>query len=87
MPFYADPIIDAIQQHLQRSADANHRAAAACGPAIARAVDTIAASFKAGGKLLICGNGGSAADAQHMAAEFVNRLTGDFVRPRLRRWR
>lgn len=30
--------------------------------------------FKEGGKLLICGNGGSAADAQHMAAEFVNRF-------------
>lgn len=30
--------------------------------------------FKSGGKLLICGNGGSAADAQHIAAEFVNRF-------------
>lgn len=31
-------------------------------------------AFKDGGKLLICGNGGSAADAQHIAAEFVNRF-------------
>ena len=31
-------------------------------------------AIKKGGKLLICGNGGSAADAQHMAAEFVNRF-------------
>ena len=30
--------------------------------------------FRAGGKVLICGNGGSAADAQHFAAEFVNRF-------------
>lgn len=31
-------------------------------------------TFKTGGKLLICGNGGSAADAQHIAAEFINRF-------------
>lgn len=36
--------------------------------------EAIAECFKAGGKLLIIGNGGSAADAQHMAAEFVNRF-------------
>lgn len=35
---------------------------------------TIADAFKSGGKLMIAGNGGSAADAQHMAAEFVNRF-------------
>ena len=34
----------------------------------------ITASFKAGNKLLICGNGGSAADAQHIAAEFIGRF-------------
>ena len=36
-----------------------------------------------GGKILICGNGGSAADCQHMATEFVSRLTKDFERPGL----
>jgi len=41
---------------------------------IARAAETIADAFTSGGKLLIIGNGGSAADAQHMAAEFVNRF-------------
>jgi D-sedoheptulose 7-phosphate isomerase len=35
------------------------------------------ASLKSGGKLLLAGNGGSAADAQHIAAEFVSRLTFD----------
>ena len=39
--------------------------------------------FRSGGKLLICGNGGSAADAQHVAAELVSRLTKDFDRPGL----
>jgi D-sedoheptulose 7-phosphate isomerase len=38
------------------------------------AVDVIAAAFLRGNKLLIFGNGGSAADAQHIAAEFVNRF-------------
>ena len=38
-------------------------------------------SFRAGGKLLICGNGGSAADAQHLATEFVSTFTIDNPRP------
>jgi D-sedoheptulose 7-phosphate isomerase len=37
----------------------------------------LTACFEAGGKLLICGNGGSAADAQHFAAEFMNRMRLD----------
>lgn len=40
---------------------------------VVRAADEIAASFAAGGQLLVCGNGGSAADAQHFAAELVGR--------------
>ena len=41
---------------------------------VASAADRICASYKAGGKLLLCGNGGSAADCQHIAAEFVGRF-------------
>ncbi len=41
---------------------------------IADLADLIAARLKAGGKVMICGNGGSAADAQHFAAELVNRF-------------
>lgn len=41
---------------------------------IVRCAELVAESFKKGGKLLIAGNGGSAADAQHLAAEFVNRF-------------
>ncbi len=37
-------------------------------------VDALSACFANGGKALICGNGGSAADAQHFAAEFMNRM-------------
>jgi D-sedoheptulose 7-phosphate isomerase len=47
----------------------------------ARVIDAIVARltscFERGGKLLICGNGGSAADAQHLAAEFMNRMRID----------
>ena len=42
--------------------------------------DEITNSIIQGGKLMICGNGGSAADAQHLAAEFLIRLTSDVNR-------
>lgn len=45
---------------------------------VERAGETIARALEAGGKLLVCGNGGSAADSQHIAAE----LTGRFIRDR-----
>lgn len=40
---------------------------------LARAADMLTEAMRAGGTLLVCGNGGSAADAQHIAAEFVGR--------------
>ena len=44
---------------------------------IATCIDVIVAAFKAGNKVLFCGNGGSAADAQHLAAEFSGRFYKD----------
>ena len=44
---------------------------------IVQITDVIIHSFQLGNKLLICGNGGSAADAQHVAGEFVNRFRYD----------
>lgn len=41
---------------------------------VERAAEMIADCFGAGGKLLLCGNGGSSADAQHIAGEFINRF-------------
>jgi phosphoheptose isomerase len=41
---------------------------------IARMADSLIACFERGGKVLICGNGGSAAEAQHFAAEFINKI-------------
>ncbi|MBM4339176.1 MAG: SIS domain-containing protein [Deltaproteobacteria bacterium] len=54
-----------------------------CMDSIIAAADLISETFRSGGKLLLCGNGGSAADCQHLAAEFVSRLTKDFERPGL----
>jgi D-sedoheptulose 7-phosphate isomerase len=44
---------------------------------IVRVVDVITASLKNGGRIYFCGNGGSAADAQHLAAEFSGRFYTD----------
>ncbi|HSK30971.1 MAG TPA: D-sedoheptulose 7-phosphate isomerase [Candidatus Limnocylindria bacterium] len=41
---------------------------------LTQAIDSVVAAFKSGNKLLLFGNGGSAADAQHIAAEFTNRF-------------
>jgi D-sedoheptulose 7-phosphate isomerase len=43
-------------------------------PVILSAAQTLLECLKSGGKILLCGNGGSAADAQHLAAEFVGRF-------------
>ena len=52
-----------------------------CLDDVVAAADVLTASFRAGAKLLICGNGGSAADAQHLATEFVSTFTIDNPRP------
>lgn len=44
---------------------------------IARAADTISQTLINGGKMLICGNGGSAADAQHFSSELLNRFEAE----------
>ncbi len=69
--------------HLLESARIKQQVAQTCLESILVAADLIADCFRAGGKLLLCGNGGSAADCQHMAAELVSRLTMDFERPGL----
>jgi D-sedoheptulose 7-phosphate isomerase len=48
-----------------------------CSATIEDIVERITGCFTGGGKLLVCGNGGSAADAQHFVAEFVNRMRFD----------
>lgn len=50
---------------------------------IVAAANTISRAFETGNKVLICGNGGSAADSQHFAAEFVNAFSRDIDRKAL----
>ena len=72
-----------VRDHLLESADVKRCAVETCMESILAAADQIAETFLHGGKVLLCGNGGSAADCQHMATEFVNRLTKGFERPGL----
>lgn len=71
---------DRVRSHLIESADVKRQVSEKCTDSILSAAELIAGTFRSGGKVLLCGNGGSAADCQHMAAEFVSRLTKDFER-------
>ena len=78
-----ETLAEAVARHLRVSAAVKVRTIECCTPAILAAAELISAIFRADGKLLLCGNGGSAADCQHLAAEFTSRLSADFVRPGL----
>ena len=60
--------------YLRASAGVLAATADACAASITAAADALSACFEAGGKVMLCGNGGSAADCQHVAAEFVSLL-------------
>lgn len=71
------------RKRLLESAKVKKQVADKCLRSILKATQLIIDSFKAGSKVMICGNGGSAADAQHMAAEFVSILNKTTKRPGL----
>ena len=68
-----------LERYFRDSLQALERAAAdrQLLAAILAIAETIAKALRGGGKLLLAGNGGSAADAQHIAAEFLSRFTLD----------
>ena len=70
---------DAVQSHFRHSREVLDRAAAdpALMAAIVAICDQLMETLRGGGKILIAGNGGSAADAQHIAAEFLSRFVLD----------
>lgn len=70
-----------IQDELRASAETKKRIFEACADRIIKAVDVLIAALNGKRKILLCGNGGSAADAQHMAAEFLVRLNPQITRP------
>jgi len=63
-----------IRQHFADSIATKQNAAAALAPAIARAATRMADALRDRHKIMACGNGGSAADSQHFAAELLNRF-------------
>ena len=68
-----DPV-ERIRAHFADSAELKIAAAGPMAPLIARAAETMTACLLGDGRILACGNGGSAADAQHFAAELVGRF-------------
>ena len=66
--------VQRIRAHFADSAKLNVAAAEALAPRIALAAELLASCLLADGKILACGNGGSAADAQHFAAEMIGRF-------------
>jgi len=75
--------ITTIRERLRLAASVHDAMAESGAASIAAAADLIANCFRRNGKVLLCGNGGSAADCQHMAAELVGRLTNEKDRPGL----
>jgi D-sedoheptulose 7-phosphate isomerase len=77
----ADLVREAARDYLVETAETVRRVQEGCVDDIASAATLLVTSLRDGGKILICGNGGSAADAQHLATEFVSTLTIDNPRP------
>jgi D-sedoheptulose 7-phosphate isomerase len=68
-----DPV-SRIRQHFEASIRVKQDAMAALAPRIAVAADTICTALRNDGKILSCGNGGSAGDSQHFSSEMLNRF-------------
>ena len=68
------PLHDRIHGHFLASAQLHLEAAEILSPTIEQAAQTIVQSLTQGGKVLVCGNGSSAADAQRFAATMINRF-------------
>ena len=67
-------LVDRIRGQFADSIATKQAAMAAMAAPIAAAVEALSATLRAGGKIMACGNGGSAADSQHFAAELLNRF-------------
>lgn len=62
-----------LRTNIERSLEVHQRLVGACLSALTAAADALVSAYRVGNKALFFGNGGSAADAQHLAAEFVGR--------------
>jgi D-sedoheptulose 7-phosphate isomerase len=75
--------IDRIKAALRESADLKLKVAEQSSEKILEVAGALESCIKSGGKAMFCGNGGSAADSQHLATELVVKLTGRFDRAAL----
>jgi D-sedoheptulose 7-phosphate isomerase len=69
-----ESILNRIREQLADGAAVKSELARTAAPDIERAAEAVTACLRRGGKVLFCGNGGSAADSQHLAAELVGRF-------------
>ena len=67
-------MLQQIITQIEESAEVKRRMLTTCAASIQEASAILIDAVRKGGKILLCGNGGSAADAQHLAAELVSRL-------------
>jgi len=74
MSLPSDSFIRWVFDEIEASIDVKRRTIETQAPMIVAIAERVVETFWRGGKLLLCGNGGSAADAQHIAAEFVSRF-------------
>jgi len=72
---------EVARQHFLKSAEVKQALTTKCISEITTAAMLLADVLKNGDKILLCGNGGSAADCQHIAAEFTSVLSKDILRP------
>ncbi|MBS4034784.1 MAG: D-sedoheptulose 7-phosphate isomerase [Ignavibacterium sp.] len=72
-----------ITDSLNESSETKLKIKEYCFDDIVKAIDLLVECFKTGNKLLLCGNGGSAADCQHIATELMIRLSHHINRPAL----
>lgn len=66
-----------VETSIRSSIDTKEKLLAQCRDSIATIGERLAAVVRRGGKIMLCGNGGSAADAQHLSAELIGRLRHD----------
>ena len=72
-----------IKENFEDSIKVKNESLNVCSKPLVESSKLIVGSFRNRGKLMVCGNGGSAADAQHYAAELIVRLSHDIDRPGL----
>ena len=70
-----------FDESLLESAETKQAIMVHCREDVFKAIDIMKSAITSGGKILFCGNGGSAADSQHLATEFIIRLSHDIKRP------